>query len=280
MDRDKTYSAVLPVAIVFVGHYVYCVIEKVLAYQDDSFALSQRQGTSINEYTAKGRHRLDEWIAAAWVISSAAAFTGADLMPQHSVDRFVIDTSIFTNPLVFKQFGEEFQAAAMVFLSLAAHSGIEFYMPTAVYEELRKMKNLGAIEADFERVVKIRSPRRLNLSIPSELLYEFIEEVRMRIDKGLKIAEEWTRRAVAEGGGDIGVSIAKLRERYREAMRRGLIDSKEDADLFLLAYELDGTLVSADEGLKKWADRAGVKLLNALNLRRILEGLVEDKATT
>jgi predicted DNA-binding protein (UPF0278 family) len=63
-------------------------------------------------------------------------------------------------------------------------------------------------------------------------------------------------------------------------MRRGLIDSKEDADLFLLAYELDGTLVSADEGLKKWADRAGVKLLNALNLRRILEGLVEDKATT
>jgi RNA ligase partner protein len=201
-------------------------------------------------------------------------------MFQHSVDRFVIDTSIFTNPLVFKQFGEEFQAAATVFLSLAARSGIEFYMPTAVYEELRKMRDLGAVEADFERVVKIRSPRRLNLSIPSELLYEFIEEVRMRIDRGLKIAEEWTRRAVAEVGGDIGVSIAKLRERYREAMRRGLIDSKEDADLFLLAYELDGTLVSADEGLKKWADRAGVKLLNALNLRKILEGLVENKATT
>ncbi len=75
---------------------------------------------------------------------------------------------------------------------------------------------------------------------------------------------------------NMGLYITKLRERYREAMRRGLIDSKEDADLFLLAYELDGTLVSADEGLKKWADKAGVKLIDALNLRRILEGLIEE----
>jgi RNA ligase partner protein len=73
----------------------------------------------------------------------------------------------------------------------------------------------------------------------------------------------------------MGIYITKLRERYREAMRRGIIDSKEDADLFLLAYELNGTLVSADEGLKKWADRAGIKRINALNLRKILEGLIE-----
>jgi hypothetical protein len=58
-------------------------------------------------------------------------------------------------------------------------------------------------------------------------------------------------------------------------MRRGIIDSKEDADLFLLAYEMNGTLVSADEGLKKWSDRAGIKRINALNLRKILEGLIE-----
>lgn len=152
-------------------------------------------------------------------------------------------------------------------------------MPTAVYEELRKMRDLSEVGADFERAVKIRSPRRLSLSIPSELLYEFIEEVRMRIDRGLKIAEEWTRRAGTDGEGDMGVYINRLRGRYREAMRRGLIDSKEDADLFLLAYELDGTLVSADEGLKKWADRAGVKLINALNLRKILEGLIEENST-
>ena len=192
------------------------------------------------------------------------------------LERFILDTSLFTNPNVFKQFGEDSQTAIATFAALACRVQAEFYMPTAVYEELRKMRELRAVEADFERVVKLRSPRRLNLAIPSELLYEFIEEVRMRIDRGLRIAEEWTRRAGMEAESEPGVNIAKLREQYREAMRRGLIDSKEDADLFLLAYELDGTLVTADEGLKKWANKAGVKLINALNLRKILEGLVED----
>ncbi len=191
------------------------------------------------------------------------------------MEKYVLDTSIFTNRHVSNQFDEEFPAAIELFCSLAFRTPAEFYMPTAVYEELRKMRELGALEADFQRTVKIRSPRRLDLPIPSELLYEFIEEVRMRIDRGLRIAEEWTRRAATEGTGDTGIYIAKLRERYRDAMRRGLIDSKEDADLFLLAYELDGTLVSADEGLKKWADKAGVKLVNALHLRRIMEGLIE-----
>ena len=195
------------------------------------------------------------------------------------MEKFILDTSIFTNPNVFKQFGEESQTAIAVFAALACRAPAEFYMPTAVYEELHKMRDLGAAEADFERAVKIRSPRRLSLSIPSELLYEFIEEVRMRINRGLRIAEEWTRRAGREGESEQGMYITKLREQYREGMRRGLIDSKEDADLFLLAYELDGTLVSADEGLKKWADKAGVKLINALNLRKILEGLIKDKAT-
>ena len=191
------------------------------------------------------------------------------------METFILDTSIFTNPHVFKQFGENFESAVKVFTVLAFRSRAEFYMPTAVYEELHKMRELGELEADFERVVKIRSPRRLHLSIPSELLYEFIEEVRMRIDRGLKIAEEWTRRARSEAENNMGIYITKLRERYREAMRRGIIDSKEDADLFLLAYELNGTLVSADEGLKKWSDRAGIKRINAVNLRKILEGLIE-----
>ena len=195
------------------------------------------------------------------------------------MERFILDTSIFTNPDVFTQFGEEFQGAMTVFSSLAFRARAEFYMPTAVYHELQKMRDLGETAADFERAVKIRSPRRLNLSIPSELLYEFIDEVRRRIDRGLRIAEEWTRRAVS-GDGNMGIHITKLRERYREAMRRGLIDSREDADLFLLAYELDGILVTADEGLKTWADKAGVGLINARHLRRILEGLIENDAAT
>lgn len=196
------------------------------------------------------------------------------------MEKFILDTSLFTNRHIAGQFGEDPLTVMAVFSSLAFRAEAEFYMPTAVYEELRKMQNLGDLEADFERAVKIRSPRRLSLSIPSELLYEFIEEVRMRIDRGLRIAEEWTRRAGMEGDVGAGVRITKLRERYREAMRRGLIDSREDADLFLLAYELDGVLVSADEGLKTWADKAGVKLINALHLRKIIEGLVKDNTAS
>jgi RNA ligase partner protein len=192
--------------------------------------------------------------------------------------KYVIDTSLFTNPNVFVQFGPTSADAAGAFARLAARAAAEFYMPASVYEELQKMKDLGDAAADFERAVRIRSPRRLSVTVPSELLYEFIEEVRMRIDRGLRIAEEWTKRAGSGGAQDVGQVIAKLRERYREAMRRGIIDSKEDADLLLLAYELDGTLVTADEGLKKWGHRAGVGLVNAHHLRRILEGLVEDDA--
>lgn len=63
-------------------------------------------------------------------------------------------------------------------------------------------------------------------------------------------------------------------------MRRGIIDSKEDADLLLFSYELDGILVTADEGLSKWADKAGVGLINPRHLRRIMEGLVEGDPST
>jgi RNA ligase partner protein len=190
------------------------------------------------------------------------------------MEKYILDTSVFTNPDVFTQFSPNFPEAVHTFAQLAAKARAEFYMPGSVYEELRKIKDLGEAEADFERAVRIRSPRRLNLMVPSELLYEFIEEVRMRIDRGLRIAEEWTKRAGAGGVADIGHLVTKLRERYREAMRQGIIDSKEDADLLLLAYEMDGTLVTADEGIKKWAHKAGVGLVNARHLRRIIEGLI------
>jgi predicted DNA-binding protein (UPF0278 family) len=48
-------------------------------------------------------------------------------------------------------------------------------------------------------------------------------------------------------------------------------------DVLLLAYELDGVLVSADEGLRKWADKVGVKILMPENLRSVLETLIEHR---
>ncbi len=190
---------------------------------------------------------------------------------------FVLDTSVFTNPSVYGQFGEDSLAAIASFLGLAHRTRAEFYMPTSVYEELRQMKDLHGLAPEFELTVRIRSPRRFNLQVPAGLLYEFIDEVRVRIDRGLRIAEEHAKMGRLGGEQDSGRVINRLRERYREALRRGIIDSREDVDALLLAYELDGVLVSADEGLRKWADKVGVKILTTGHLRHVLEKLIEHQ---
>lgn len=195
------------------------------------------------------------------------------------MERFILDTSLFTNPDVFAQFADDYQKAIRIFLDTAARVSAEFYMPTSVYDELRLIKDITELAPDFESVVRIRSPRRFNLLIPSEFLYEFIEEVRHRMDRGLRIAEELTKQAIqAVEGADSGKLITKLRERYREALRQGILDSKEDVDVLLLAFELDGTLVSADEGLRKSADRVGIKIISPKYLKKILDNLIKHQA--
>ena len=191
--------------------------------------------------------------------------------------RFVLDTSIFTNPDVFRDFGADAQEAIRCFSRLARATGAEFYMPGSVYEELGKIKDLTEVGADYESVVRIRSPRKHEITIPGALLYELIEEVRYRIDRGLRIAEEAAKEA-AHSGEDPGRLINKLRGRYREALRQGILDSKEDADVLLLSFELAAALVSADEGLRKWADKVGIEIVHPHNFRRILETLSEDAA--
>nr|7F3E_A Chain A, RNA-free ribonuclease P [Aquifex aeolicus VF5]7F3E_B Chain B, RNA-free ribonuclease P [Aquifex aeolicus VF5]7F3E_C Chain C, RNA-free ribonuclease P [Aquifex aeolicus VF5]7F3E_D Chain D, RNA-free ribonuclease P [Aquifex aeolicus VF5]7F3E_E Chain E, RNA-free ribonuclease P [Aquifex aeolicus VF5]7F3E_F Chain F, RNA-free ribonuclease P [Aquifex aeolicus VF5]7F3E_G Chain G, RNA-free ribonuclease P [Aquifex aeolicus VF5]7F3E_H Chain H, RNA-free ribonuclease P [Aquifex aeolicus VF5]7F3 len=192
-----------------------------------------------------------------------------------SMDVFVLDTSVFTNPEIYRTFEEDQRGAMETFIHLALNSRAEFYMPTSVYTEMRKIMDVGELWAEFEMVVKIRSPRRFQLTVPADFLYEFIEELRYRINKGLRIAEEHTREA--SGCEDVGKLIARLREKYREALRQGILDSKEDVDVLLLAYELDGVLVSADEGLRTWADKIGIKLIDPKNFKNILESLVRHR---
>jgi len=189
--------------------------------------------------------------------------------------RFVLDTSVFTNPHVAAQFGADSATGLTTFLREARRCPAEFYMPLSVYEEFRGMRDLEELAADFETVVWVRSPRRFSLTIPSDVLYEFIDEVRGRIDRGLRIAEEHTKRAGAASGMPPEI-ITQLRERFREAMRKGLVDSREDVDAVLLALELDAELVSADEGMRKLGNRMGIKLLTADYLRRVMANLAGE----
>ena len=186
---------------------------------------------------------------------------------------FVLDTSVFTNPQLYKKFSEDILDAAEDLLYLMEHSGAEFYMPLSVYEELQNMVRLEKLIPKFEMVIRLRNPRRYNLTIPAEFLYEFISDLRNRVNKGLRIAEEHVRNAQGKQKEAVGDVIRSLREKYREALRQGILDSKEDVEVVLLAYELDAILVSADEGIRNWAKKLGIKLISPEYFKELLEEL-------
>ena len=70
------------------------------------------------------------------------------------------------------------------------------------------------------------------------------------------------------------IAITDLRKKYRAALREGIIDSKEDVDLILLAKEMDGILMTADSGIVKWADKLGIRYIDPHMLRGILDKLM------
>ena len=191
-----------------------------------------------------------------------------------AVVKFVLDTSIFTNPQLYKKFSNDIIDATEDLLYLMEHSGVEFYMPISVYNELQKMIKLDKLIPKFEFIIRLRNPRKYNLLIPAEFVYDFISDLRNRINKGLRVAEEHVRNAQGKSKENLGEVIRSLREKYREALRQGILDSKEDVEVILLAYELDAILVSADEGIRKWAKELGIKLISPEYFKEILEELV------
>ncbi len=186
----------------------------------------------------------------------------------------VLDTSVFTNPELAQSFGLGPAAALKAFLLLAQQASrhVHFYMPLSVFDELRTFLDGSAIPADFDLVVRLRSPRRYNLQVSGIFLYELIDDIRDRINRGLRVAEQAVRDVESSS---VEQSIARLRERYRETLRAGFLDSREDLDVILLAYEIGGTVAASDEGLMKWADKLGAEVIHPQRLRGMLDHLIE-----
>ena len=173
--------------------------------------------------------------------------------------RVVLDTSLFVNPDVRRGFGETPTEALEAFLFLAAQIHIlEFYMPPSIFEELLHFVEKDKIPEDLLLILHQKPPKKHELKCPAFLLYELIEDIRERVNKGLRISEKAVRSVAEKSPDEI---IQDLRRKYREALREGIIDSKEDVDLLLLAMELDALLVTADQGLIKWAEKLGIKWL-------------------
>lgn len=186
---------------------------------------------------------------------------------------FVIDTSIFTNPDVYIIFGRTPTTALKNFLKLTTKlEGPIFYMPPSIYEELMNFVDIDKIPKDLQVRIFQKPPKMYEMNVPAFLLYELIEDVRHRIDKGLRVAEQAVREVITDNEPD---TINNLRRKYRSALREGIIDSKEDVDLILLARELDGILVTADKGIMTWADKLGIRYVESRNLRGIINSLIK-----
>lgn len=172
----------------------------------------------------------------------------------------VLDTSMFSDPQSRKWLGKNTAASVSTFLKLASYAkDLRFFMPRSIRDEL---VNLAGTEIPLlDTQVTIKSPSIYELSIPSALFYEFLEDLRARFDKGLRITEEIVRSNDKHLNED--ELIRKLREKYRSALRDGIVDSKEDFEVILLAKEIHGSIVTADKGLQKYADKIGVGIIDA-----------------
>lgn len=193
--------------------------------------------------------------------------------PSSQPLKVVLDTSLFVNPDVRASLGRTPTEALETFLFLAAQIHIlEFYMPPSVFEELLHFVERERIPGDLLVILHQKPPKKHELKCPAFLLYELIEEIRERVNKGLRVAESAVRSAEKRKPDEI---IQDLRRKYREALREGIIDSKEDVDLLLLAMELDALLITADQGLIKWAEKLGIRWLFPEKFRDYLSGAIK-----
>lgn len=190
-------------------------------------------------------------------------------------DRVVLDTSLFVNPEVRNDFGKTPTDALSGFLELAEQvPSLEFYMPSSIFSELLNFVDEEKIPGRFMAVINQKSPSKHELTCPAYLLYELIEDMRDRVNKGLRIAEKAVRNAGKEDDREL---IKGMRKNYRDALREGILDSKEDVDLILLAKELNALLVTVDHGAIKWAEKLGVRWLLPKKFKDYLLSFIDDK---
>ncbi|MFN7991239.1 MAG: RNA ligase partner protein [Candidatus Micrarchaeia archaeon] len=182
--------------------------------------------------------------------------------------RFVIDTSLFVNPHAREKFGDDPSSAVMGFIKEAESVSLEVFIPPSVFNELRNFVDPKAME-ELELAVKKRAPNTYSIYLPAAVFYDFIEDIRNRMNKGMRLAEEFAK----DNRPDNDEKLRKLREKYREAMRTGIIDSKEDFELVLLAKELEAAIVSSDEGVIKFANQVGCECVGADKFHSILKKL-------
>ena len=183
--------------------------------------------------------------------------------------KLVIDTSIFINPDSLKAFGKDPQDALTNFIEKAKKHKLSVYMPPSIMEELLKFLDARRVSKETLSYIRKKPPKKYEIFTPSLFLYQLVEETRFRVNKGLRIAEKYTRLGIT-GKRSEEELIKKMRDEFRVALREGIIDSRQDIDLLILAKELEIPILTSDQGLVKWADKLGIEALDLEEISKVL----------
>jgi RNA ligase partner protein len=209
-------------------------------------------------------------------------------MPEYPLkQRFVLDTSVFLTPEIRRE-DEDLEAACIHLLELIADAklalNISCYMPPSIDDELTAMlRDRDLADEIFEKLdtwVIIKSPARYEVEIPAHVVYEFVDEMSTRVNSGLRVAEKAVRKAEESKDqpvddhdhmSEVDRVISELRDEYRDELRQGVLDSREDFDLLVLAREMGAGVVTEDQGIISWADDFGLRHLQGRNFPALLE---------
>ncbi|MFC6722515.1 RNA ligase partner protein [Natrialbaceae archaeon GCM10025896] len=208
--------------------------------------------------------------------------------------RFVLDTSLFITEEIRRD-EESLEAAVLRLLDLVATARLELniscYMPPSIHAELGDMLRERDVDDEvFSRLdtwVVRKSPDRYGVTIPANIVYEFIDEMSDRVDRGLRVSEEAIRKVEQLDPAELHSDpegeepseymteadrvLSTLRDKYRGALRQGVLDSREDFDLLILARELEAGVVTEDRGIISWADELGLRYVRGGQFPTLLE---------
>ncbi len=189
---------------------------------------------------------------------------------------FVLDTTAVTEARLKSKLGtSDLESIVKSITELIRDSRLElgatFYMTPSTWNELRRFLLGNNVSLDtvneLSAWITVKAPDKLTVKLPASVFSEYISDMRKRVYKGLRVAEDMikkTRRECVGTNDDecYGVIIRNLRDRYREALRKGIIDSPEDFDTVILALELKGAVVSSDSGIKNMCEHLGIMVID------------------
>lgn len=181
---------------------------------------------------------------------------------------YVLDTNFFVNLQRSLDLGKTKEEVLEKFVSLVEKSvkagSVEFLTTPDTLKEISSFFDKDTFFVDrLMGVITIASPSYSELHLDATLFYDLVQEIGIRLYRGLRAAEQPVKDALQQQGevsrGAEQTIIGSLRERYRRATREGFLDSTTDLGLILLAKERNATLVTSDNGLLAWARKFGCK---------------------